>query len=71
MWLTLGLVGLGVLLFFAGRKVERTRIDLATERKTKKIAQAMQHIRDEVAGLDPDELDRLVFGPRDRSDHNK
>jgi len=63
MWLTLGLLGLGALLFFAGRKVERHQIEAETAKQRKVLHDKAEAVLREVDAMSATERDRWVYGP--------
>ena len=49
-----------------GIRYERSRINTETNLEIAKLKSSVRQVRDTVAGMDEDELDRFVFGPADR-----
>ena len=49
-----------------GIRYERSRINTETTREIAKLKSTVRQVRDTVAGMDEDELDRFLYGPADR-----
>lgn len=62
-WVVIGAAVLAIVVFGA-MKAERMRIAAETARETERIDGMVREARDEVAGMDDDELDAAVYGPR-------